>query len=174
MKPRTVAAIAAPRKSVTLHPSQIAIPADAVAAARTACECFAGGIPGVAAKMGMNPRILYNKLSGDEDSYHRLSVADFIRIWLVTGDLAPLNALARVMNCACFPVPDYTGLSDEALLDLLCKVNEEGGQWHGMLRHALADGAIDARERAELRREAYEWIGAIAEAEARLDGLVDG
>lgn len=153
---------------------------DAVEAARTMCEEYAdgvragGGIPAVAAKMGMQPRVLYNKLAGDEDSHHKLTVADFIRIWLVTQRIDHLQALSRTLNCVCFPVPDYAGLSDQALLDLLCKVHEEGGQYHAALKLALADGKIDAVERASLRREAFEWIGAIVEADARLEGLAHG
>ena len=68
-------------KSAAAHASHI--PADAIAAARESCERYqggvraGGGIPAVAAKLGMSPAVLYNKLSGDEESYHRLSVADF-------------------------------------------------------------------------------------------------
>lgn len=155
-------------------------PADAVAAARDICDCYAGGvrkgggIPAVAVKLGISPGVLYHKLAGAEDSHHKLTVRDMVLVWLVTQRTGHLEALARAMNCVCFPAPDFAGLSDQALLDLLCKVHEEAGQFHAALKVALADGRISAEERVELRREAYEWMGAIAEADARLEGLVHG
>lgn len=154
-----------------------ALPADAIAAARAMCDEYeggvrqGGGVPAVAAKLGMQPQVLYNKLGGDEDSHHKLTVADFIRVWLVTRRIDHLQALARTLNCVCFPVPDYSGLSDQALLDLICAVNEEGGHFHAATKAALADGRVDAEEAALIRSEAYQWIAAIAEALARVEGI---
>lgn len=152
-------------------------PADVVSAAKEACEAYGGGvhrgggIPAVAAKIGMKPGVLYNKLQGDETSYHRLHVQDLQLVVIVTGDLRPLQALARTLNCVCIPVPDMTHLSDAALIELLARVSEEGGDYHRALRRALEKGGIDAKELALLTREKFEWVGAIEEAHARVKGL---
>ena len=171
----------APRdKSLAVVALPSTLHADAISAARDICEQYAGGarrgggIPAVAAKMGVSAGVFYHKLSGAEDTHHKLTVRDMVLVWLVTGRIEHLQALARTLNCLCFPAPDFAGVSDQALLDLLCKVNEEGGHFHAALRKALADGRISAAERVELRREAYEWMAAIAEADARLEGLAHG
>lgn len=171
---------AAREKSLAVAASPLALPADAIAAARDICDAYeggvqrGGGIPAVAAKIGISAGVLYNKLSGSEDAHHKLTVRDMVLVWLVTGRIEHLQALSRTMNCLCFQAPGFTGLSDQALLDLLCKVQEEAGHFHAALKLALADGRISAEERAVLRREAYEWMGAIAEADARLESLVSG
>lgn len=172
------------RRAAEKSPAAIALPSalpvDAIAAARDICERFGGGVrqgggvPAVAVKMGVSAGVLYHKLTADDEAHHKLTVRDCILIFLVTGEVGHLQALARVMNCVAFQVPDFTGLSDQALLDLVCKLNEEAGQFHGVLGNAIADGKIDAGEYRQLRREAYEWIGAIVEADRRLEGMVTG
>ena len=157
--------------------SHMNISADAVAAARAICEQFdggvhnGGGIPKVAELVGTTPGVLYNKLSGAEGAHHKLTVLDMQLIYLATGRIEHLQAQARGMDCVAFPVPDFSKCSDQALLDLLAKVHEESGQYHGCLRAALSDGEITHGELAQLEREVFEWIGAIVEAHARVKGL---
>jgi hypothetical protein len=169
-----------PARSSTPIPavnSPAPFPVDVYEAAQDACKAYAGGvkhgggIPGVARKMGIPEGTLYNKLTPHESSPHRLTVQDLIQITVATGNLGALNALAQTLDCVCFPVPDYHGLADTELLDLLSRVHVEEGEFHSVLRHALADGRIDPTELAQLRKEAYEWIGAIAEAHARLEAI---
>ena len=151
--------------------------ADAVAAARAVCEAFGGGvhagggIPKVAELIGTSPGVLYNKLAGAEGSHHKLTVLDMQLIHLATGRIEHLQAQARGMNCVAFPVPDLSKCSDEALIELLAKVQEEGGQYHHLLRHCLQDGEIERGELAALTKEVYEWVGAIVEAHSRVKGL---
>jgi hypothetical protein len=158
----------------------MALPADATAAARAVCEAHAGGvqkgggIPAVAAKMGISAGVLYNKLSGAEDSHHKLTVRDLILIWLATGRIEHLQALAQTMNCVCFPVPAFAGVSDHALIELLCKIGERQGDFCKQLREALEDGQIDPAELAKLTALTFEWIGAIVEAKSRIEGLARG
>ncbi len=163
-------------KLASLRSSHIALPADIVSAARTICEAYDSGelgrgIPAVAARIGMSAGVLYNKLAGAEGSHHKLTVADCQQIFLATGRIEHLQALARAMNCVAFPVPDMSKCSDEALLELLAKVHEESGSYHHLLRHVLQDGQIDRGELAAMNKQVFEWIGAIVEAHARVKGL---
>lgn len=167
----------AAEKLAALASSHTALPADAIAAARAVCEEYSGGvqkgggIPAVAAKMGIPAGTLYNKLSGAEESHHKLTVRDLILVWLATGRIEHLQALARTMNCVCFPVPDFAGVSDAALIELLCAIEERQGAFCKGLREALQDGEISAQELGRLTVMMFEWIGAIVEAKARIEGL---
>lgn len=152
-------------------------PADVYDAAQRACQDYAGdahlqGIPAVAAKMGVPAGTLYNKLNPHESSHHKLTVQDLIQITLITGDLRPLEALARTLDCVVHPVPDLSKASDLELIELLAKVQVECGAFHKELRKVLGDGKVDAGEFLDMKRRALTWIGAIAEATARLKGLV--
>jgi len=149
--------------------------ADARAAARAICDAFEGGIPKVAELIGTSAGVLYNKLAeGDGTPHHKLTVQDMQLIFLATGRIEHLQAQARGMNCVAFPVPDFSKCSDEALLELLAKVHEEGGSYHHLLRHCLQDGRIDRGELGELNKQVFEWVGAIVEAHARVKGLARG
>lgn len=168
---------AAPTKLAEARASYVTLPADAIEAARQVCDQYAGGahrgggIPAVAARLGMKVGVLYNKLNPAEESYNRLTVTDFVLIFLATGRIEHLQALARTMNCVAFPVPDLSRCSDDALLDHFNKAQEEAGQYHGLFRHHFADGEIDAGELAELEKELFEWLGAIIELHNRVKGL---
>ncbi len=153
-------------------------PADIYEAAQRVCQDYrdgkAEGIPAVAAKMGIPAGTLYNKLNPHESSHHKLTVQDLIQITLITGDLRPLESLAGTLNCVVYPVPDLKHVSDAALIELLAKVQEECGRFHQELRKALEDNKVDLTEFAKLKVRSLHWIGAIAEATARLKGLVRG
>lgn len=166
--------VASTERRRQLHAARIsrsALPTDDVKAARLICEEAEGGIPGVAEKIGYPPGVLYNRLSGSEDPQHRPSVADYKRIHLATGRIDHLQALARIMGCVAFPIPDLSACSDEALLDMVSRANEEEGEYYELMRRALADGEIDAKEAADLDRKVLEWVGAVIELHNRVKGV---
>lgn len=152
-----------------------AFPPDVYAAAQRVCQDFhAEGIPAMAAKMGVPAGTLYNKLNPHETSHHKLTVQDLGLITLISGDYRALQAYCRTLNAVCFPVPDLHAVSDAALLELVAKVHEQCGAFHAELRKSLEDGKFTPQEFARMRARELEWIGAIVEATARLEGLVRG
>ena len=75
------------------------------------------GVPKLAAKMGLAPGTLYNKLNNDEGcSHHKLTLQDFIAILGITGDTAALQGLAGLFDHAVFPLPQMEQMG-EALAD---------------------------------------------------------
>lgn len=167
-----------PRPSPSQNPAHV--PADEIEAARAICEAYAGGvhrgggIPAVAVKIGMKPGVLYNKLAGAEDSHHKPTIQDFKLIHLATGRIDHLQALARGMGCVAFPIPDLSRCSDEALLDLVARIQVEEGEYHGLLSACLSDGEIDTADAQKLERALFDWLGAIVEAHTRVKGLARG
>lgn len=162
---------------IPADPSRIApFPADVYDAAQRVCQEYrhgtVEGIPAVAGKMGVPAGTLYNKLNPHESSHHKLTVQDLIQLTVITGDLRAMQALARTMNCVLFPVPDYTGLSDMALVEMLAEIQVESGQFYAALQAGFKDGTLQTHEYAEIEREALEWVGKIAEAKDRLQGMV--
>jgi len=131
------------------------------------------GVRRLASRMNTSAGTLYNKLSNTESTRrHKPSLADFIEIVEHSGDIAPLLALNRRLGCAAYPLPDVSACSDEALLDLVNKVQVEAGLVHGEMSAALDDGVVTAGEFAGFDREVSAWIAAILELRARFRGLV--
>ena len=145
-------------------------PDDLLATAQAIAKDF--GVPRLAARMGAPVHSLYNKLN-PTDSHHKLSASDLLQITAITGDCRLIHAFAHTFNHVAFEAPEEIArTSDEALLDLLCRISGHAGAWHSDLRTALADGEISGREFKELKREGLMWMAAIAETLARLEGIV--
>jgi hypothetical protein len=134
----------------------------------------AAGVVALAAKMGVPPGTLYNKLNPHptESMHHKLSLDDVIQITVITGDLRLVQALTQALGCVCFAVPDLDRVSDEALLELINNVGAEGGDFHRAINTALGRKRPDAADIGDIRKQGMEFIAAIVEAMTRTEGLV--
>lgn len=132
------------------------------------------GVQALAGKMGAPAGTLYNKLNPHESSHHKLTLQDVIQMTAITGDLRLLKALANTLGCVCFPVPNLHNVSDEALLELINSVGAEGGDFYRAVNVALGRKRPEPRDICRIHKEGLEFIGAIAEAMARTEGLLHG
>jgi hypothetical protein len=69
----------------------------------------------------------------------------------------------------CFKAPDFAGLSDGALIDLLIGLESEKAEWLEKIKEGIADGSIDQAEFAKIRREYEDFVAAGAEVMARME-----
>ena len=145
--------------------------ADPFEATRQVALAF--GVETLAPLMGRAPGTLYNKLNNNESSHHQLTLGDFIQVNSFTQDYSPLRALNHALGHCCFRVPDCSSVSDAALMELLNKIGAEGGDFYRVLNIALEDKRFSGVDYAKVKLEAMEFIGAIAEALRRIEGLVD-
>ena len=132
------------------------------------------GVDAVAARMGMPAGTLYNKLNLHEENYNKLNVRDLVQICTITGDIRIVQAFCRSFGCVCFPVPNLSGITDEALLKLINNIGAEGGDFYRAINGALARKNCAAKDIAAVHKEGMEFIGAIAEAMERVKGLLRG
>lgn len=131
------------------------------------------GIEKLAALMGVSLGTLYNKLNLSEaTTHHKITLADYIQIVTFTKQPTPHYALSGMLGMAAFLLPDMRDQSDEALLDIVNRVHIEGGDVHRALATALAAPAITAEQAQRVRNESLQWIAAILELDARVQGMV--
>ncbi len=135
--------------------------------------CYAHGVPQLAKDMGLKPGTLYNKADADADSHNQPTLRDVMLATRLTGDCRVLDALEEMFNRAAFDVGQLTECSDEALLDLLCKVGKEHGEFHDALRRALRDRKFTRDGLNAIRAEAFDAVSALMTLVTRLEGLVD-
>lgn len=133
---------------------------------------YAAGVEKLAGRMGVPAGTLYNKANLHDESHHKPTLRDVVLVSQLTHDHRVLHALAHTLGEVCFAVPDLSGVSDTALLEAVTRIGIEGGEFHAALARGLDDGQFTRREYQRLRLEALEWMGAIAEAVARVEGLV--
>jgi hypothetical protein len=116
---------------------------------------------------------LYNKADADAESHNQPTLRDVIHVTRVTGDSRVLESLDRLFDRAGFDVREFRSCSDEALLELLCRVGSESGQMHECVRKALADARFTGHELTQIRGEVFDLVGELMAFLQRLEGLVD-
>lgn len=131
------------------------------------------GVKRLAGQMQASRTVLYNKLNPNPSTPHKATLADFIRICQLSGATAPMQALAQELGGVFYRLPDMTQMGDDALLDVVNRVHAEGGDVFRGLSVALADGFIDHAELRCWLPEVQEWLAAILELSARVQGMAD-
>lgn len=131
------------------------------------------GVEALAAFMGIRTGTLYNKADSGDDSHSQPTVRDLIQVTHYRADFRALDALNEQFGRASFDCAQFEGHSDEALLELLCTLGSEHGEFHGALASALADKTFTAAELQRVRGEAFDVVSALMTLVARLEGLVD-
>jgi hypothetical protein len=133
----------------------------------------AAGVKEVAALLMMKVGTLYNKCEADDESHNQPTLRDVVRVTRATGDMRILDSLDRMFNRAAYDVTPDLFISDQAVLDLLCKVASENGAMHKALTDGLADGRFTHEELGAVRAEAFDLVTAVLTLLRRLEGLVD-
>lgn len=130
---------------------------------------YPDGVAALAVKMGVTPKILYNKADPDSEGNNKPTLADCVVATLITNDKRILHAFSHAVGSVCFQLPDMTTLTTDALMLHLLKIQHESGDFHKALRDALAtNDQINKQEYAVIQRQGFEWIAAILEGMARM------
>lgn len=130
------------------------------------------GTAALADLMGLKKGSLYNKADADAESLAQPTLRDVVAVTRLTGDTLVLESLDRMFDRAAIDIRPGP-VSDEALLDLLCRVGSENGQMQQALRQGYADNRFCKDDYALVRGEAYDLISAVLAFLRRMEGLVD-
>ncbi len=131
------------------------------------------GVAELAAELGYRPGTLYNKADADADSHAQPTLRDVVLVTRLTGDHSILDSLDRMFARAAYDVTPGLPVSDEALLELLCKVGSEQGDLFTAVQLALQAERLDRASVEKVRAEAHQLITAVLAFVQRLEGLCD-
>lgn len=134
---------------------------------------FGFGVEDLAAALLMKKGTLYNKCEADEDSHHQPTLRDVVRVTQITGNPVILDSLDRMFNRAAYDLTTGHEVSDQAILELLCRVASENGAMHQALANGLADRRFTQVELRAVRAEAFDLVSAVLTVLRRLEGMVD-
>lgn len=146
------------------------VPLSPQAAFRAVVHAY--GVEAMANALLMVEGTLHNKCNADEDSHHKPTMQDVVNVTRVSGDHRVLESLDRMFNRAGYDL-NAGPVSDEALLELLCRVGGESGAMHHALHTSLEDGKFTLDDLHLVRGEAFDLINAVLNFVQRLEGLVD-
>lgn len=131
------------------------------------------GVPEMAAKIGTPTGTLYNKCNLNETNQHKPSLSDAVLVQVVSGDTRIVEAMAFTLGGTFLKLPTVSGVSDAALMEMLCQIRIEDGHFHLELQKALRDRKFSSAEFAKIKSEAMQYVTAILEATHRIEGLID-
>lgn len=131
------------------------------------------GVKDMAAKLVMKVGTLYNKCEADQDSYNQPTLRDLVMVTQISADTSVLDSLDQMFNRAAYDVTPGLPVSDQAILELLCKVGSEHGDIHKAVGKALANTRFTAKDLRAVRSEVFELVTAVLAFLQRLEGLVD-
>lgn len=129
------------------------------------------GVVKLAGMMGTSPAVLYNKANHHESSHHKPTLADALVVSNLTGDKRIPFSFAAACDGTFFELPDVSHISDTDLVQGMCNIGMEGGDFYRVMNKALEDNSISGNDFAAIEHEALEWIAAIAEMLERVRGL---
>lgn len=130
----------------------------------------AGGISGVARRLGKREKTLMTKLDPADDT-HQPTVGEWQAILLDTGDLQSLEAFAAIFDCKLVTRTAETSVS--VMTAVLHAVTEHGDVARA-IDEAMEDGEITPQERARIIREISEARRALDILENTLASVVVG
>jgi hypothetical protein len=131
------------------------------------------GIDELARLTNTSAAVIANKANPNPTTPHIPTLSDALVWQMLTKDHRILHTEARILGEICFPVPDLTRVCDDALLEHLTAIGKECGDFHAELQRALRDRRFTRGEFTQVQREAFEFMAAMAEMLARLEGLID-
>ena len=131
------------------------------------------GVAEMAAELGYRPGTLYNKADADADSHAQPTLRDVVQVTRLSGDPLILESLDRMFDRAAIDISLKAPVSDEALLELLCRVGTEQGDLFTAVHQALQSKRFDRASLERVRAEAHELISAVLAFTHRLEGLCD-
>lgn len=132
------------------------------------------GMEGLALLMGYSRTgTLYNKADAGDDSHNQPTLKDVVRLTQVTGRLDVLDAAEELFGRVAFDAARHAEASDEALLELLCRVGAENGEFHQAVLAGLQARRFGPADYLRVREEAMDVVGALMTLVHRLEGLID-
>ncbi len=131
------------------------------------------GVKEMAAKLLCKVGTLYNKADADEGSHNQPTLREVVQVTRISGDMSILDSLDRMFNRAAYDVTPGLAVSDQAILELLCKVGSEQGDIYQALGKALGHARFSSQDLAAVRAEVFDLVSAVLTFLQRLEGMVD-
>lgn len=144
---------------------------DVFEAAYRVAHDFKGGTVALAARIGRNPGTLLNEVNPACETA-KLGIGEAAAMTAAANDPRIPAAMLAAINYTAVPLPDYERVSDGALLDLFLNRDSELGEFAAVVRQALDDGEISAREFELIEAEGLQAVTAFLTLIGRLKGMV--
>lgn len=138
----------------------------------TYCVIHEFGIKRLAGLLDLPPTTLYTK--ADPHQASGLTACELVRITLLARDDRLIEAVSREVGGAFYRLPERTDDTDADLLQLMCRLGAEEGEFCQALLFHFADRKISQDEFRRLDKELFDIVAAVATIRARLQAIANG
>lgn len=138
----------------------------------TYCVIHEFGIKRLAGLLDLPPTTLYTK--ADPHQASGLTAAELVRITLLSRDDRLIEAVSREVGGAFYRLPEFSEDSDADLLQMLCTLGAEEGEFCQQLLFFFNDRRISPDEFRRLDKELFDVVSAVAVIRARLRAMAYG
>ncbi|HRY16578.1 MAG TPA: phage regulatory CII family protein [Candidatus Competibacteraceae bacterium] len=140
------------------------------AAYRTVHDYPGGGIK-LANRMGLQPRVLLNKVNPDQ-RHNKLSLEESVTLQRITGDARILHEIARLLGYIVIKIENPSSPSDTELLTLYCRWNAETGDIHRAIADAFDAPTLTPQHQTTIEKQFHAATTAGFVCVQRMGGLV--
>lgn len=128
---------------------------------------YPGGVPALAARMGVKSHgVLAHKLNPNDNANH-LTVRDLMALMTLTGDHRALHAMCMELGYMALPLPT-SQLGEEAVAEALTDTCKEFADYLQSVTGALSDNKVTANDLRKVRKELGEMVATAGRLEASL------
>lgn len=161
----------AARDGSSPSPTKHAVPVDFYEAFREVVYTF--GVDAMAKAIGISPGVMYAKADANLESHHQPTLRDVFMVTRESQDMRVLDCLDRRFDRAAFDTSPMEACSDEALLELLCRIGKEKGEFCLAVRAALHAERFTPDRLQLIRAEAFDLVSEVMAFLVRVEGMVD-
>jgi hypothetical protein len=140
--------------------------------AHSVAHDYKGGCESLAPRMGLSANVLRNKVDPRKDS-HKLTLDEAVRMSDMAEDDRVLEAWARHRGFALVKMPDVTGCSDGAIVELMGEAWSTHGEVGKQICKTLEDGRVEEKEVARVETSIYKHAQVLFNISARLRGMTE-
>lgn len=133
---------------------------------------YDGGCESLAPRIGMSAHVLRNKVNPNNKTHH-LTLAEAVRMSVLTKDRRIVEAFAREMGLVCIELPEPENCADADVIEMMAKTWETNGDVGREVNAIFADGRVEQHEIPGLKNRALKHVRTVLGLVSRIAGMAE-
>jgi len=122
--------------------------------------------------MGMSAALLRNKVNPNQSINH-LTLAEAVRMSVVSNDKRIAIAFARELGLTCLEVPEPENCADADVIELMAKTWETNGEIGREVNKTFEDGVVEQHEVRRVKDRVWDHIRTLFGLVGRIEGMAE-
>ena len=141
-------------------------------AAYAVAHDYPGGTESLGPRMGMSAALLRNKVNPNQSINH-LTLAEAVRMSVVSNDKRIAIAFARELGLTCLEVPEPENCADADVIELMAKTWETNGEIGREVNKTFEDGVVEQHEVRRVKDRVWDHIRTLFGLVGRIEGMAE-